>query len=392
MAESKGDVFDQRKIPDVQGSLVAASAEKGAKTHQEDSWCIFCSPDKTFIAACIFDGHGGLNGRYASKKCAELSWEWFQQEWVNMIGFSKEDWEKELKTFFLKLHDNIRNVFVEQEMSYRSKSNASMDGIVDKKGVVRRSSGQPIHGGTTASVCIIVNSEDKRECICANVGDSEALLLPLNQKLLPKVQKNYLHLSVDHSPNSLKEWERIDKLPKDEYPDKLVFVYDKTNMDLKFKCPHVFLEYGPMRGTKDQEYVRNPWGHDLRPCNARYDPAVYAVSPSGVKEDRTCIAMTRALGDFYAHQFGLSWEPNIFVTALDPKCEYLVSVCSDGIWDCWKYENFSEFVTSTYQKSSQNIFQATTDILRITVEKARELFGKHSFDDASLALAVVPQA
>jgi len=392
MAESKVEEFDQTKIPDMQGRLVAACAEKGAKVHQEDSWCIFCSPDKTFIAACIFDGHGGLNGHYASQKCAELSWEWFQQDWSKMLTFTKKDWEKELKDFFLKLHESIRTVFVELEKTNRKRNKSSLKGIVDKKGVVRKSSGVPIHGGTTASVCIIINTEDKRQCICANVGDSEALLLPLNQKLLPDIQKNYLHLSVDHSPNSSKEWERINKLPKDEYPYKLLFVYDKNKTGRKCECPHVFLEYGPNRGTKDPEYVKNPWGNDLRPCNVRYDPAVYAVSPSGVEEDITCIAMTRSLGDFYAHQFGLSWEPNVFVKELDRDCEYLVSVCSDGIWDCWKYECFSDFVTSTYQKSSQNILKATTDIVRTTVERARTLFGKRSFDDASLALVVVPQA
>ncbi|ETO22567.1 hypothetical protein RFI_14627 [Reticulomyxa filosa] len=87
----------------------------------------------------------------------------------------------------------------------------------------------------------------------------------------------------------------------------LLFVYDQANMTRKYDCPLVFLE----DGTKDPKYVKNPWGYNLRPTNVRYDPAAYAVSPFGVTNDVTCIAMTRSLGDFYAHQFGLSHHPDL---------------------------------------------------------------------------------
>ena len=54
-------------------------------------------------------------------------------------------------------------------------------------------------------------------------------------------------------------------------------------------------------------------GNGLHPTNVRYEPAVYAVTPRQVVQDSTCIAMTRALGDFYAHQFGLTFEPDLRV-------------------------------------------------------------------------------
>ena len=43
---------------------------------------------------------------------------------------------------------------------------------------------------------------------------------------------------------------------------------------------------------------------------------VYAVTPKTIKRDSACIAMTRALGDFYAQSFGLSHEPDIIIKKL----------------------------------------------------------------------------
>jgi serine/threonine protein phosphatase PrpC len=76
----------------------------------------------------------------------------------------------------------------------------------------------------------------------------------------------------------------------------------------------------------------------LHPTNVRYEPAVYAVTPRSVAKDSTCIAMTRALGDFYAHQFGLTWVPSITTRRIAAGIDYSILLASDGIWDCWKYE------------------------------------------------------
>jgi len=393
MAEFKNDEkFSQESIPTTQGGLVAAHAIKGAKPHQEDSWLVFCSEDKTVTASCIYDGHGDINGMYASRKCIELSWKWLNEDWKKMLTYSDDEWRTILKDFFSKLHESIRNLFVMNERNNRQKAKASTDNICDGKGVVRKITGFPIHGGTTASFCIVINTKEKRQCICANVGDSDALLLPVDQKLLPDVQKNFLHLSVDHGPENTREYERIHKLPTSEYPKKLVFIYDKSSVYRKYECPRVFLESGPNAGTKDPEYVTNPWGNDLRPTNVRYDPAVYAVTPQGVEKDITCIAMTRALGDFYGHQFGLTWVPDICIRPLDPKNEYLITVGSDGVWDCWKFSDFSDLAINTLKSNPKKLLKATTTLVKSTVKRAKSLFGKRSYDDTSLCLLVVPKS
>ena len=126
----------------------------------------------------------------------------------------------------------------------------------------------------------------------------------------------------------------------------------------------------------------------LHPTNVRYEPAVYAVTPRSISKDSTCIAMsarsadtqgvargvaalspspslirfhfccvvvpkrTRAIGDYYAHQFGLTHVPSISVKRIscaDSGSEdttqahtnsyatseqaYTIFVASDGVWD-----------------------------------------------------------
>jgi len=101
--------------------------------------------------------------------------------------------------------------------------------------------------------------------------------------------------------------------------------------------------------------------------------------------------MTRALGDFYAHQFGLTWEPDIYLRPLDENSEFLITVGSDGIWDCWKFEDFSGFATSTYKNYPKDLLKAARNIVSTNVGRAKSLFGKRSFDDSSLCLLYVPK-
>jgi len=185
---------------------------------------------------------------------------------------------------------------------------------------------------------------------------------------------------VDHSPDSSSEYLRIKHLPSDIYNSKLLFVYDQANVSKKYMCPLVFLE----DGTKDPKYVKNPWGNNLRPTNVRYDPAVYAVSPSEVTHDVTCIAMTRSLGDFYAHQFGLSYVPDITFDWVDAYHECIIVVGTDGIWDCWKWEDFSDYVNGMMTKHDNQLDTVTKIVLKHTVQRAKACFGEASYDDASL--------
>ncbi len=71
------DIISSKKIN--LGNIIALDKDKGAKQYQEDSICIFVSPDLTFLASCVYDGHGGLNGQVASRTCTELAKEYFEK-------------------------------------------------------------------------------------------------------------------------------------------------------------------------------------------------------------------------------------------------------------------------------------------------------------------------
>ena len=122
---------------------------------------------------------------------------------------------------------------------------------------------------------------------------SHSLFLPaLTRNRLVVIACAAWSSAQDHGPDSDTEWRRIHELDAQQYPNKLLFVYDKNNVFKKYTCPRVFRA----DGVKDPVYVDNPWGMGLHPTNVRYDPAVYAVSGPEVTRDTTCIAMTRSLG------------------------------------------------------------------------------------------------
>lgn len=122
----------------------------------------------------------------------------------------------------------------------------------------------------------------------------------------------------------------------------------------------------------------------MRPTNVRYDPGVYAVTPKGVGEDTTCIAMTRSIGDLYAHQFGMTNLPSITFEELELEEEYTIAVGSDGVWDCWKWADFADFLNGCLAKY---------DLHNGTVNETSQLFflisnnfpkTKHTWTNSSL--------
>jgi len=375
--------------------IITGCKDQGAKQYQEDSFCTFHSPDLTFLVAGVFDGHGGLNGQVASQIVSKLCLQYFQENWQKAKTWNNQQWTQQMELFYDNLHQKVRDEFIQLEISRRKHSKLPTTNVEDK-GVVRKSSGFPVHGGTTCSIVCVIRTDTKWRIICSNTGDSDALLLARKPSRLHRDNNKQKHLSVDHSPDNADEYLRIKNLPTDKYPIKLLFVYDQANTCRKFECPIVFLE----DGTKDPKYVKNPWGNHLRPTNVRYDPAVYAVSPYGVSHDITCIAMTRSLGDFYAHQFGLTNKPSVTFNELNiyndnpnggggdkggkEANEFIITVGSDGVWDCWKWDDFADYVNGVMTKYQNKLENVCKTVLKHTIQRAKACFGEGSYDDASL--------
>ncbi|GAB5367744.1 hypothetical protein AAMO2058_001257400 [Amorphochlora amoebiformis] len=358
-------------MDDKKGNQVSGDSKKGAKQWQEDSFGFCVSKNRRVIILAVFDGHGGYNGYVASNTARDTLKAHYTKQLEECEKWDLSRWEKDLHELFSKIHQQIREQFLAQN----GQGGKSFSRSKDANGIVRNPSGDPVHGGTTASVVVAIRNDDGTYTVVgANTGDSTAMLI--------QDDSSFEYLSEDHGPDNLQEYKRVQQLDEKEYPEKLIFVYDKAKCYKKYECPKVFLP----NGTKDSKYVQNPWGHGLHPTNVRYEPAVYAVTPQSITKDATCIAMTRALGDFYAGQFGLSSIPSITVRKTKKGSKFMVAVASDGVWDCWKYEDFAKYVCALGFEKGHSVKQAVDTALGESVSRAITNFGSSHYDDACLVM------
>lgn len=356
---------------------VAGAAHKGAKQYQEDAFVHMISATEKVTIAAVFDGHGGKNGMVASNTARDTLVAYFRQRSDECERWEEAEWRARLLELFDTLHESIRAALVGAPLS----ETGGQPRVVDAKGIVRTQSGDPVHGGTTGSVVVMVQRPDS-SClvVTANVGDSAALLFRRDgQPPLPADAPNsYAFITVDHGPENPDEYARVQGVPGLEH--RLQFVYDLTSVVRKHSCPRVFLKNGQL----DQKFVENPWGNGLHPTNVRYEPAVYAVTPREVHRDTTCIAMTRALGDFYAHQFGLTHVPSVTSRVMPAGVDFTIVVASDGLWDCYKYHKLCEDVNARLNHSplDRAVEETVAEAIRIAIAS----FGQKHYDDCAVVL------
>lgn len=179
--------------------------------------------------------------------------------WSECESWSVDRWRSELHSLFSHLHSTIRQSFITNYAhpsapppgnSFTNAKPPAEQRHIDEKGIVRNANGDPIHGGSTATMVVMVKDANGAgaNLITANVGDSTAFLVP--------TRGTWDFLSVDHGPENQDEWVRVNTSQEEahQFQTKLLFVYDKTNVYRKYECPNVFLP----DGTKDQQYVANP--------------------------------------------------------------------------------------------------------------------------------------
>ena len=84
--------------------------------------------------------------------------------------------------------------------------------------------------------------------------------------------------------------------------------------------------------------------------------------------------MTRSIGDYSAHQIGVSCVPHVTITWVDDVEDAVVFLSSDGILDCYEYDDLAKVVLGTPVEQLMDIFYA----------KSAELF--QSCDDMSFVM------
>jgi serine/threonine protein phosphatase PrpC len=243
-----------------------------------------------------------------------------------------------------------------------------------------------VRGGSTLStVWTFINKDGERVIHSANVGDSDIILVKQDKQTRVV---SYEHLSTDHGASNQDEYVRIQLDTK--YMQKLLQCYKQCDPcdKKKFHYPRIFTPLPTIRLGEQfsdmhvEKFVRNPWGKNLTPATVRYDPSAYATSPPGAR-DGVQIAMVRMIGDFNAQQYGAISKPSNRTIVVDTdKCDHLLFNGSDGVWDCWKYEEFAE--EAMRQNATSTLTQCIDNLFTLTVNKAKTLFGQKGFDDVTL--------
>jgi len=174
------------------GNLMYAGSLKGSKIWNEDACFTWQSPDGRVTVGGVFDGHSGYDGLLAANASKSYALHWFSglTPW-HLATWTNRDWEVYLRTMFTEIHDAIRSKFMSESATTRR--------YIDKKvrhkithlsgvcggggggwgeskitqGIVRYPDGEPVRGGTTATIVIAIKQDDgSTNVICSNVGDS----------------------------------------------------------------------------------------------------------------------------------------------------------------------------------------------------------------------------
>lgn len=352
--------------------FIFEGGRQGGKQYQEDSYCKIISSKNKVIIGCVFDGHAGYNGKLASNTARDTTLSFFESKKDECEKWTEDEWKSNLEKLFDNIHDAIRVCLIEDN------SSRFIDETTPHR-VVRSFNSEHINGGTTGTIVVDIHNDDgSSTVISAHVGDSSAMIIYPDGYM----DKKFELLFEDHAPENEKEYKRIQELSPDEYPQKMLFVFDKLTEMKRYLMPPVF--------PTDPKLQKDPWGNKLHPANVRYEPATYCVSPKGVR-DESCIAVSRALGDFYAHQYGITYKPEIIFHRYPTGTKKAIVVASDGVWDCWKWNEFADyFISKVFQSDASaggsyaHIIASMERVLVETVDRAIENFGIKHFDDATM--------
>ena len=252
-------------------SQAGKTSDGNTKTNQ-DSYLVLTKINNltNFNVFAVFDGHGP-DGHLISQFLVKYFTDFFH----NNQEIKK--CQRELEVFNLLLHSNykiLRNAITLSEEKIKEQKEINAD-----------------YSGSTC--CMVIQIYQK--IICANVGDSRAILLS------EMIKEDIINLSNDHKPNLKKELERIKKyggvVEKCLYEDG---VFD-----------------GPFRvwNSSKQEYPG--------------------------------LAVSRSIGDNEATKLGVLADPEFNLKTLKSNMKYIV-IASDGIWEYLNNKNVSDIIKPFY--------------------------------------------
>ena len=355
-------------------AVVSFTHEGGAgglgKENQDVSFTAQLSAD--VLVCAVFDGHGKRHGRVAARAAAAATEQYLRLHLAELI----REPEQTLRRASEDAHGAVRKALLAADPSLRSVGEGSAAYLlewmeIDEDDVEE---GGPTHrwdaadGGTTATVAVIF---ERRTLVVAAVGDGSALLFGLDGGGAPAHEL----LLADHGPTNAAEYERISAMISALHPPPLHvtggprFVYDCTEAET-FDEIGIFCVGADGGAVLDEAAQARADAADVPLKSSRGDRCTLVWIPetaglplpeaaelggaAGAAQSATieeqAMTMTRSLGDFYAHSWGVSCEAEVRSVDLDAlvgergwRAPRLL-LASDGVWDLYEYAELARRV------------------------------------------------
>jgi serine/threonine protein phosphatase PrpC len=225
-----------------------------------------------FNVFAVLDGHGP-QGHLVSQYLVKYFTDFFNNN-------------KEIKK--CKDESDVFNLFL------RSNYKLLKDTIINSEEKLKEEKDIEIeYSGSTC--CMVIQMNQK--IICANVGDSRAILLS------EIIREDIISLSIDHKPESKNELERIKKYG-----------------GVVEKCLYE-------EGVRDGPY--RVWNSS--------------------KQEYPGLAVSRSIGDLEASKLGVIPDPDFILKTLKNNMKFIV-IASDGIWEFFSNKNVCDIVNNYYAK------------------------------------------
>ena len=270
--DCKVNAIKEGRVKKVASFSQAGKGEDGFTKVNQDSFLVLQNQYnfKDFNIFSVMDGHG-VNGHLVSRFVTK----YFTSFFKNNKKMNASNSTEEAVCYRLKKnnYDIVKKLFRHAERDIEKNSDIDAN-----------------FSGTT---CVMVFQVGEK-LICANVGDSRAILVKGNNEIIP--------LSIDQKPNDPEESKRI----VENGGEISQFEEDGEKS-------------GPFRVWKKGE-----------------------VYPG--------IAMSRSIGDLIATTLGVIPEPKFIEEKVDKDCKFIV-VASDGVWEFLDNKAVTEIVMQYYKKN-----------------------------------------
>jgi len=358
----------------------------GGGTGKENQDCFFVAQPSSEVAIFgVLDGHGKKYGQLAALAAAES----LRDHLCAQSDALLSDARATLVAAFAAAHEAVRQAMLEENPQMRCVRGNAPDGefLLDYEQTGSGGVWDAADGGTTAVVAVLLRGST---LVVASVGDSPALLLGRSSTGSPR----HRELIDEHSATHAAEFERICAFATKQNcaGSKLRFVYDCPDGEMidifKQEDGHAVVDEEASRRADEHDCMVKTSRGDLVTCVVIPEESVVLPSPRGECEkkeaattpelsaaevvlvDEQLIAMTRSLGDFYAHHHGVSSEPEVLELPLSSLTDGEMAMphlllASDGITDLWEYDDIADAVVPPIEEAN---------LSRLTLETEFHMF------------------